>query len=59
VGEHLADQLILPIALAGSGSFRAVAVSQHLKSNALVIERFTGRRISIVPLSAGFEISSS
>jgi RNA 3'-terminal phosphate cyclase (ATP) len=59
VGAHLADQLILPMALAAAGSFRAVSVSQHLRSNALVIERFTGRRLTIEPRQTGFEISVS
>lgn len=44
VGEYLADQLLLPMALAGAGSFTTHVLSEHLKTNALVIERFTGRR---------------
>lgn len=40
VGEHLADQLLLPMALAGSGSFTAVVASSHLLTNKLVIEKF-------------------
>lgn len=40
VGEHLADQLMLPLALAGGGSFTAASVSQHALTNAQVIERF-------------------
>ena len=40
VGEHLADQLLLPMALAGGGSFRTVEPSLHTKTNAQVIERF-------------------
>lgn len=39
-GEHLADQLMLPGALAGSGRFTACSVSQHALTNALTIERF-------------------
>ena len=39
-GEHLADQLLLPMALAGGGSFTTVAVSDHLVSNARLIEKF-------------------
>lgn len=45
VGEHLADQLLLPLALAGGGSFTTLAITDHLRSNALVIERFLGRRV--------------
>ncbi|KQQ67799.1 RNA 3'-phosphate cyclase [Pseudomonas sp. Leaf127] len=40
VAEHLADQLLLPMALAGAGSFTTTHVSEHLRSNISVIERF-------------------
>jgi RNA 3'-terminal phosphate cyclase (ATP) len=40
VGEHLADQLMLPLALAGSGGFTTETISMHAKTNAEVIERF-------------------
>ena len=40
VGEHLADQLMLPMALAGGGCFTAQSVSQHSITNAAVIARF-------------------
>ena len=40
VGEHLADQLLLPMALAGGGSFTTSSVSQHTLTNAEVIARF-------------------
>lgn len=40
VGEHLADQLLLPMALAGGGAFRTVPPSLHTTTNAQVIERF-------------------
>lgn len=40
VGEHLADQLLLPLALAGHGSFKTVAPSQHTLTNIEVIKRF-------------------
>jgi RNA 3'-terminal phosphate cyclase (ATP) len=53
VGVHLADQLLLPMALAGGGSFTTRTTSQHLRSNALVIERFTARRVSVEPTPAG------
>src|SRR6185369_15370748 len=39
-GEHLADQLLVPMAMAGSGSFTAVNVSQHATTNMDVIRRF-------------------
>lgn len=40
VGEHLADQLLLPMALARAGSFRVVALSSHLQTNIEVIQKF-------------------
>jgi RNA 3'-terminal phosphate cyclase (ATP) len=40
VGEHLADQLLLPMALAGGGTFSCSKVSQHALTNAEVIARF-------------------
>ena len=40
VDEYLADQLLLPIALAGSGSFRTTKPSPHTITNAAVIQRF-------------------
>lgn len=40
VGEHLADQLLLPMALAGGGRFTTASVSQHTITNAEVISRF-------------------
>lgn len=39
-GEHLADQLLLPMALAGQGEFTTHVVSEHLQSNARLIEKF-------------------
>jgi len=46
VGEHLADQLLLPFALAGGGAFSAVRLNRHAKTNMEVISSF---------LSVGFE----
>lgn len=40
VSEHLADQLMLPMALAGGGKFTVDRVSQHALTNADVIQRF-------------------
>lgn len=48
VGEHLADQLLLPLAIAGGGSFRTLEPTPHARTNAAVIERF-------LPVSVGFE----
>ncbi|HEX5138172.1 MAG TPA: RNA 3'-terminal phosphate cyclase [Planctomycetota bacterium] len=40
VGEHLADQLLVPMALAGGGAFRTMPLSSHARTNAALIERF-------------------
>ena len=45
-GPYLADQLLLPFAVAGGGSFTTVKPSQHSRTAAEVIERFLGRRCS-------------
>lgn len=40
VGEHLADQLLIPMALAGGGSFRTLSPSPHTRTNMAVIQQF-------------------
>jgi RNA 3'-terminal phosphate cyclase (ATP) len=46
VDEHLADQLLIPMALAGAGRFTTVEPTEHTKTNAAIIERFLPVRIS-------------
>ncbi|HEY3320533.1 MAG TPA: RNA 3'-terminal phosphate cyclase [Planctomycetota bacterium] len=40
VGEHLADQLLLPLALAGGGSFTTMPLSKHATTNIEVLKQF-------------------
>lgn len=40
VGRHLADQLLLPMALAGGGTFRTLPLTAHALTNITVIEAF-------------------
>jgi RNA 3'-terminal phosphate cyclase (ATP) len=40
VGEHLADQLLLPMALAGGGSFTTGPLSRHSTTNIEIIKKF-------------------
>ena len=47
VGEHLADQLLLPMALAGKGGFTTSQLSSHLRTNVAVIEQFLAVRFRI------------
>ncbi|HXV21194.1 MAG TPA: RNA 3'-terminal phosphate cyclase [Desulfuromonadales bacterium] len=49
IDEFLADQLLLPLALAqGASELRTARVSQHLLTNAEVIRRFLSARIEII-----------
>lgn len=45
VEPHLADQVMLPIALAGAGSFTTNELTLHARTNIEVIRAFTGRRL--------------
>lgn len=47
VGEYLADQLLIPMAMAGGGSFRATPLSPHSTTNIEVIEKFLPRKFSV------------
>lgn len=40
IGEHLADQLMLPLALLAGGVYRTLEPSRHARTNAEVVERF-------------------
>lgn len=45
VGEHLADQLLLPLALAGAGSYRTLPLSLHARTQIELIPEFLDVRI--------------
>lgn len=53
VEEHLTDQLLVPIALAGEGRFTTDVLSLHTTTNVDVIEAFTERRIRSFDLGDG------
>ena len=40
VGKHLADQLLIPVALAGQGTFLTQMPSSHTMTNIAVIHQF-------------------
>ena len=46
-GEHLADQMLLPFALAGGGAITTHEVTNHIQSNISVITQFLGVRFQI------------
>jgi RNA 3'-terminal phosphate cyclase (ATP) len=56
VDEHLADQLLLPMALGSGGSIVTRALSPHLHSNAAVIGQFTGRKVTFAPSGNCMEV---
>ncbi len=46
VGPYLADQIVLPLALAGGGAFATTAPTRHTKTHIDVIERFLPVRVT-------------
>lgn len=62
VGRHLADQLLLPMALAGCGSFTTTVPDNHVPTNISVIEKFLPVNFEIVEGGRGtrtIRVSSS
>jgi RNA 3'-terminal phosphate cyclase (ATP) len=65
VGPHLADQLMIPMALAavrgdkeqGGGQYWATELTEHSRTNALVIEKFLPIKFSMRPLEGGVVLS--
>lgn len=53
VGPHLADQLLMPLALARGGRFTTLRPTPHTRSNIAVIERFLPVGITIEDTSQG------
>ena len=53
VGEHLADQLLLPMGLAGGGAFRTAGLSPHARTNMEVVQAFLPVRFRVEPIAAG------
>jgi RNA 3'-terminal phosphate cyclase (ATP) len=47
VGVHLADQLLLPMALGAGGVFRTQPMSLHARTNLEIIERFVAADIAV------------
>ncbi len=51
VGEHLADQLMLPLALGAGGVYRTSRLTQHSRTNRDVIHAFLGEVIDVQELA--------
>lgn len=47
VGRHLADQLLIPMALAGGGEFRTLSPTRHTKTNVEIIKKFLDVDIAV------------
>ena len=57
VGRYLADQLLVPMALAGEGTFFTLTPSRHTLTNATIIQHFMGRACDISESAQGrFEV---
>jgi RNA 3'-terminal phosphate cyclase (ATP) len=53
VGEHLADQLLLPLAIGEGGSFTTTPLSGHATTNIDVIGRFVDTKIEVEEVRNG------
>lgn len=53
VGEHLADQLLLPLAIGAGGSFTTTPLSGHSLTNLETIGKFAARKITTEQVSNG------
>lgn len=53
VGEHLSDQLMLPLALSRKGQYRMAKASSHAWTNLSVIDTFLPNRITMVEVADG------
>lgn len=53
VGEHLADQLLIPMSLAGGGAFKTGKLSRHTLTNIDVISKFLPVRFAVESREGG------
>lgn len=47
VGRYLADQLLVPMAMAGGGKFRTLSPTKHTKTNAEIIKKFIDVEVAV------------
>jgi len=52
VGLHLADQLMIPMAMAGAGRFLTTELTEHARTNMKVIEKFLPVRFEAIERTA-------
>jgi len=53
VGTHLADQLLIPMALSGGGRFRTLPPSEHTRTNVETLRHFLDVRIASEEIGPG------
>lgn len=56
VGLHLADQLLLPMALAGGGAFVTLSQTNHLRTNIDTIQTFLDVRFQVEAVENGVQV---
>ena len=57
VGHHLADQLLIPMALAGGGSFVCRDLSSHARTNMATVECFLPGRFVVESVELGSRVT--
>lgn len=57
VGPHLADQLLLPMAIAGGGSFTTSAPTPHTQTNASTIAEFLDINVRFEPIDKSDDVT--
>jgi RNA 3'-terminal phosphate cyclase (ATP) len=50
VGRHLADQLLIPMALAGGGTFRTLPPTRHTLTNIEILKKFLDVEITVTKI---------
>ncbi len=56
VWQHLADQLLLPMAMASGGEFSTCSLTSHAETNASVIEQFMEIKIHCEEIGRGLNV---
>lgn len=56
VGEHLADQLLIPLALCAGGTFATTKLSLHTQTNIYIIQKFLDVDINVAESTHGTTI---
>jgi RNA 3'-terminal phosphate cyclase (ATP) len=52
IGPYLADQLLVPLAIAGSGAYRTMPLTRHTRTNIAIVRQFLEIAIKVQPAGA-------